>query len=84
MVTILDFVAEVLGNVVELTRIFLFDVIANDPFALVSWLVGAAILAFTMGLMAYLALGALGELVGGSTGTRRPGRERERGRPRRE
>lgn len=84
MVTILDFVAEILGNVFELARIFLFDVIANDPLSLVSWVVGAVIMAFTVGLMAYLALGALGELLGGSTGTRRPGRERERGRPQRE
>ena len=84
MVTIFDFVVEILGNVVELARIFLFDVIVNDPLSLVSWLVGAVLIAFSMGLMAYLALGALGELVGGSTGTRRPGRERERGRPQRE
>ena len=84
MVTLFDFVAEILGNVVEVTRIFLLDVAFNDPLSLVSWLTGAAIMAFTMGLMAYLALGAVGELFGGSTGTRRPGRERERGRPRRE
>ena len=84
MVTLFDFVAEILGNVFELARIFLLDVIVNDPLSLVSWVVGAVIMAFTIGLMAYLALGALGELFGGSTGTRRPGRERERGRPRRE
>ena len=84
MVTIFEFVAEILGNVVEVTRIFLLDVAFNDPLSLVSWLVGAILIAFSMGLMAYLALGALAELVGGSTGTRRPGRERERGRPRRE
>ena len=84
MVTILDFVGEILSNVVEITRLFLFDIALNDPLSLISWLTGALIMAFTMGLMAYLALGALGELVGGSIGTRRPGRERERGRPQRE
>ena len=84
MVTILDFVVEILSNVFELARIFLFDVIVNDPLSLVSWVIGAIILAFTMGLMAYLAFGALGDLVGGSIGTRNPGRERERGHPRRE
>lgn len=84
MVTVFDFVAEILGNVFELARIFLFDVIVNDPLSLVSWVVGAVIMAFTMGLMAYLAFGALADLVGGSMGTRDPGRERERGRPRRE
>ena len=84
MVTILDFVVEILSNVVELARIFLFDVIVNDPLSLISWVTGALIMAFTMGLMAYLALGALGELVGGAMGTRRPGDERERGRPQQE
>ena len=84
MVTIFDFLVEILSNVFELARIFLFDVIVNDPLSLISWVVGAIIIAFSMGLMAYLALGALGELVGGSAGTRRPGRERERGRPQRE
>lgn len=64
MVTIVDFVVELVLSTVELLRIFLFDVALADPLSFVSFLTGAAVIGVTMAAGGYLALGALAEAVG--------------------
>jgi len=59
MVTVIDFVAQLLTSVVDLVDIFLFDVLLGvDPITAVSFLVGAGLTTATIAFFAYLALGA--------------------------
>ena len=60
MVTVIDFVAQLLVSVVDLVRIFLFEVLLGvDPITAVSFLVGGALTTATVAYFGYLALGAL-------------------------
>lgn len=64
MVTVIDFLIELGNSVVELGNIFLSDVALGDPLALVSFLVGALVMAFTVLFTGWLALGALARQIG--------------------
>lgn len=60
MVTVIDFVVQLLAGIVDLARITVFDVLLGvDPITAVSALVGSVLLAVSIGIFAYLALGAL-------------------------
>ncbi|QCC46622.1 hypothetical protein [Halobellus limi] len=60
MVTVIDFVVQLLTSVVSLVEIFLTDVLLGvDPITAISFLVGAGLTAAAVVALAYLALGAL-------------------------
>ncbi|MGQ4556770.1 hypothetical protein [Halobellus sp. GM3] len=60
MVTVIDFVAQLLTSIVDLVRIFLFEVLLGvDPITSVSFLVGAVLTTGAVAFFAYLVLGAL-------------------------
>lgn len=63
MVTLAEFIAELLFSAVELVRIFA-AVALRDPLSLVTWLVGAVLTTVSVLLLAWLALGALGQELG--------------------
>lgn len=64
MVTVVDFVVELVRSTIELLRIFVFEVALADPLSFVSFLAGAAVIGVTMGAGGYLALGALADALG--------------------
>lgn len=78
MPTLTDFVVELLTSAVDLLVIFVTDVALLDPLALVTWLIGLVLLAFSVGVFGYLTLGAIGSLFsfGGSPDRRPPQRGR--------
>jgi hypothetical protein len=60
MVTLIDFVVQLLVSLVDLVRIFIFEILLGvDPITAVSFLVGAGLTTATIVYGAYLALGAL-------------------------
>ncbi|MFB6091220.1 MAG: hypothetical protein ABEJ97_09200 [Halobellus sp.] len=60
MVSVLGFVVQLLTSVVDLVRIFLFEVLLGvDPITALSFLVGAALTTATVAYFAYLLAGAL-------------------------
>ena len=60
MVTVLDFVVQLLTSVVGLVEIFLTDVLLGvDPITAVSFLVGAALTTAAVVFFGYLVVGAL-------------------------
>jgi hypothetical protein len=73
MVTLLDFVARLLGSVIELVVIFVTRVALSDPLAFVSFLVGAGLTTFAVVALGYLALGALVDAIAGDPGGGRGG-----------
>ncbi len=68
MVTLVDFVARLIGSVFELVVIFVTEVALSDPLSFVSFLVGGALTTFAIAALGYLALGALVDAVGGDLG----------------
>lgn len=64
MVTVIDFLIELGNSVIELGNVFANSPAVGDPLALVNILVGALVMAFTVGFTGYLALGALARQVG--------------------
>jgi len=66
MVTILDFVVQLVVSVVDLVRIFLLEVLLGvDPLTAISFLVGAGLTTGAVAVFGYLALGAaLNQLTG--------------------
>jgi hypothetical protein len=68
MVTVLDFLARLIGSVFELVVIFVTRVALSDPLAFVSFLIGGALTTFAVVALGYLALGALGDAVAGGLG----------------
>jgi hypothetical protein len=66
MVTILDFVVELVVSVVDLVRIFLLEVFLGvDPLTAISFLVGAGLTTGAVAVLGYLAVGAaLNQLTG--------------------
>lgn len=73
MVTVIDFLVQLGGSVVELFRIFVFDVALASVLGFVAFLTGALVIAFSMGVFGYLSLGAVGSLFGfGSSASSRP------------
>ena len=71
MVSVIQFLTRLGGSIVELARIILVDVAVGDPLAFVNFLVGALVMAFSVGFLGYLALGALGRELGIVTPTPR-------------
>ena len=76
MVTLLDFLAEIVTSAIRLFVIFLTDIALREPLAFVTWLVGALLVAVSIAIPAYLVLGAVVELLGGTMWS--PGRGHER------
>ncbi|WP_372910919.1 hypothetical protein [Salinigranum sp.] len=68
MVTLVDFLARLIGSVFELVVIFITRVALSDPLAFVSFLIGGALTTFAIAALGYLALGALVDAVGGGLG----------------
>lgn len=60
MVSVLGFVAQLLASVVDLVRIFVFEVLLGvDPITALSFLVGAALTTAAVAYFAYLIAGAV-------------------------
>ncbi|MFC7135670.1 hypothetical protein [Halobaculum litoreum] len=60
MVTVTDFVIELVTSVIDLIVIFVTEVALRDPLAFVSFLFGALFVGGASAVLGYLALGALG------------------------
>jgi len=59
MVTVIDFVVQLLTSIVDLVQIFLADVLLGvDPITAISFLVGAGLTTFAVVFFGYLVLGA--------------------------
>lgn len=68
MVTFMGFLTDLGTSTVEMVRIFVTDVATYDPLSTISLVGGAVLMAFTMAVVGYLALGAVADLLGaGST-----------------
>jgi hypothetical protein len=59
MVSLVEFVVELVASVIELTVVFLRDVAFTDPLAFVSFAMGAALTTGSVAFLGYLAVGAL-------------------------
>jgi hypothetical protein len=68
MVTLVDFLARLVGSVFELVVIFITRVALSDPLAFVSFAVGAALTTFSIAALGYLVFGALVDAVSGDGG----------------
>ena len=68
MVTVIDFLTQLGASVVELAESFV-DVAFASPLGFVVFLMGALLILFSMAVMGYLTLGAVGEMVGLVTST---------------
>jgi hypothetical protein len=64
MVSLVEFVVELLASVVQLVVVFLTEVAFTDPLAFISFAVGAAITTGSVAFLSYLAVGALLREVG--------------------
>lgn len=72
MVSVIDFLTELGNSIVDLGGIFVNDIALGDPLAFVSFLAGALIMLFSVGVAGYLGLGALARELGIKSPT--PGR----------
>jgi hypothetical protein len=60
MVTVVDFVVQLIVSVVDLVRIFLLDVLLGvDPLTAVSFLIGGGLTTAAVAALGYLAVGAV-------------------------
>ena len=67
MITVVDFVVELVVSVFDLVRIFLLEVLLGvDPLTAVSFLVGGGLTTAALGVFGYLAVGALLNQLTGS------------------
>jgi hypothetical protein len=66
MVTLTQFVSELLGSLVRLVVIFLRDVALRDPLSFVAFAMGALLVTASLAVFGYLVLGAVVELAGGT------------------
>lgn len=64
MVTFMGFLTDLGTSTVEMVRIFVTDVATYDPLSTISLVGGAVLMAFTMAVVGYLALGAAADLLG--------------------
>lgn len=60
MVTVIDFIIELVTSAIDLIVIFITEVALRDPLAFVSFLFGALFVGGASAVLGYLALGALG------------------------
>ncbi|MDS0294019.1 hypothetical protein [Halogeometricum luteum] len=66
MVTVIDFVVELLLSVLDLVTTFLFDIfLSGDPLTALSFLIGAAFVGVSSLVFGYLVLGAAVNAVTG-------------------
>jgi hypothetical protein len=70
MVTLVDFVAQLVGSLFDLVVIFLLEVALSDPLSFVSFLVGAGLTTFAIVVFGYLALGGIADALFGDFGSR--------------
>jgi len=63
MVTLTDFVVELLGSFLRLFVIFFTEVAFRDPLSFVAFVTGALLVLVSVGVLGYLTLGALVDLV---------------------
>ncbi|WP_136600913.1 hypothetical protein [Salinigranum halophilum] len=68
MVTLVDFLARLIGSVFELVVIFITQVALSDPLSFISFAIGGALTTFALVAFAYLAVGALVDAVSGGSG----------------
>jgi hypothetical protein len=68
MVSVTEFIVQLLTSVVDMVRIFLFDVIlaGGDPLQIVSIVSGTVFIGISVVFFGYLVLGAIGNLFGGA------------------
>lgn len=79
MVTVTDFVVQLLVSVLELVVTFVLDVFLGvDPLSAVSFLVGAAIVGFSSLFFGYLVFGAALNAVSGFGASAPDARQRQR------
>ncbi|MFB6126139.1 MAG: hypothetical protein ABEJ79_02410 [Halolamina sp.] len=64
MVTVADFVVRLVTSVVDLVRIFLFEVALSDPLTFLTFAVGATITTGAIAVGGYVALGVLARELG--------------------
>lgn len=66
MVSVTEFVVQLLTSIVDMIRIFTFDVViaGGDPLQIVSIISGTIFIAVSVGYFGYLVAGAVGELFG--------------------
>ncbi|SFK59800.1 hypothetical protein SAMN04487950_0101 [Halogranum rubrum] len=67
MVTVTEFIVQLLTSVAELIQIFLFDVViaGGDPLQIVAFVSGSIFIGVASLYFTYLLLGAVAELFGG-------------------
>jgi len=65
MVTLVDFVAELLGSLLRLFAVAFTEVALRDPISFVVAAVGGLFVLASVGALGYLTLGALVDLVAG-------------------
>ncbi|WP_101294084.1 hypothetical protein [Halegenticoccus soli] len=64
MVSVLEFLAELVGSSIRLGIIFATEVVLNDPLSAISFLIGAVLTGFSVLFFGYLVVGAAGEFLG--------------------
>ena len=67
MPTLAEFFARLGTSAVDLGRIFVNDVVLLDPLSAASFLIGALLTFASVAVLGYLALGAVGDLLGVGT-----------------
>ena len=66
MVTVTEFIVQLLTSVVELIQVFLFEVIVGgDPLSIVAIISGSIFIGVASLYFGYLVLGAVADLFGG-------------------
>jgi hypothetical protein len=66
MVSVVAFLAELLGSVGRLILIFLLDVALSGPLSFLAFVMGALLVTVSLGVFGYLVLGAVVDLFGGT------------------
>ncbi|SEO93474.1 hypothetical protein SAMN04487948_10866 [Halogranum amylolyticum] len=67
MVSVTEFIVQLLTSVVDLVRIFLFDVVGGgDPLSIFAFVSGSIFVGISVAFFGYLVLGAVAELFGGA------------------
>jgi hypothetical protein len=68
MVSVTEFIVQLLTSIVDMIRIFTFDVVlaGGDPLQIVSIVSGTIFIGVAVAYFAYLLFGAVGNLFGGA------------------
>jgi hypothetical protein len=76
MVTLLEFLGELVTSAIRLVVIIVVDVVLRDPLSFVAGLLGGLLIGLSVLFVGYLVLGMVVDLLGASMWS--PGRGRER------